>query len=190
MFWSLAPLIVACMVLAGLVGTCSFRPRGPADGAAPTYDASAALRADADVLSFPVRLPALPPGWQANSGARGGIEDGRIDVATGQRQDAETTRVGYIAPSKMYVSLTQSNADEAALVASIQSEVYPTGVQEVERVKWIVYEGGEGIEPVWTTRLAGPGGSAQLAVTGAGSPDDFRTLAAATQTQQPITPNG
>ena len=35
MFWSLAPLVVACIVLAGLVGMCSFRPSGPADGAAP-----------------------------------------------------------------------------------------------------------------------------------------------------------
>ena len=186
MFWSLAPLIVACMVLAGLVGTCSFRPRGPADGAAPTYDASAALRADADVLSFPVRLPALPPGWQANSGARGGIEDGRIDVATGQRQDAETTRVGYIAPSKMYVSLTQSNADETALVGSIHSEVYPARTQDVDGVRWIVYEGGEGTEPVWTTRLNSTAGPAQVAITGAGGEDDFRVLAAATQSQPPL----
>lgn len=186
MFWSLAPLIVACMVLAGLVGTCSFRPRGPADGAAPAYDASAALRADADVLSFPVRLPALPPGWQANSGARGGIEDGRIDVATGQRQDAETTRVGYIAPSKMYVSLTQSDADETALVASIQKSLYPTGVEDIDGVRWVVYQGGEDTEPVWTTRLSGPGGSVQLAITGAGSAEDFRALAIATQTQPPL----
>ena len=89
----------------------------------------------------------------------------------------------------MYVSLTQSNADEAALVASIQPEVYPIGIAEIGAVKWVVYEGGEGTEPVWTTRLVGPGGAAQLAVTGAGGPEDFRTLAAATQSQQPITPD-
>ena len=189
MFWSLGPLILACVILAGLVGTCSFRPRGPADGAVPSYDAPVALRADADALSFPIRLPVLPQGWQANSGARGGVERGRTDVATGQRQDAETSRVGYIAPSKMYVSLTQSNADEAPLVASLQPEVYPTGVQEIGGVKWVAYEGGDGTEPVWTTRLAGPGGAVQLAVTGAGSPEDFRTLAAATQAQPPITPD-
>ena len=49
-------------------------------------------------------------------------------------------------------------------------------------------EGGEDTEPVWTTRLAGPGGAAQIAVTGAGSSDDFRTLAIATQTQPPLVP--
>ena len=37
-------------------------------------------------------------------------------------------------------------------------------------------------EPVWTTRLDGPGGPAQIAITGAGGTDEYRTLAAATQT--------
>lgn len=186
MFWSLMPLVVACVVLAGLVGTCSFRPTGPSDGMAPMYDAPAALRADAATLPIPVRLPVLPDGWQANSGARGGIDAGRTDPKTGQRSRAVTTRVGYIAPSKMYVSLTQSDADETALVASIQKSIYPTGVQDVDGVNWVVYQGGEDTEPVWTARLSGPGGPAQLAVTGAGSPEDFRTLAAAAQAAAPL----
>jgi hypothetical protein len=188
MFWSLAPLVVACMVLAGLVGMCSFRPTGPADGMAPTYDAATALQADAGAVGFPVRLPKLPEGWQANSGARAGIEAGRVDEATGAKQNAVTSRVGYIAPSRMYVSLTQSNADETALVRSIQNSVYPSGTEDVGGVTWIVYQGGEGAEPVWSTRLNSPQGPTQLAITGAGSADDFRTLALATQTQPPLTP--
>jgi hypothetical protein len=146
------------------------------------------LQADADALNFPVRLPRLPAGWQANSGVRGGIEAGRTDPRTGQRQRAVTTRVGYLAPSKMYVSLTQSDADETALVRSIESSVYPTGTEDVDGVTWIVYQGGEGTEPVWTTRLDSPLGVAQLAITGAGSSSDFRTLAAGTQTQSPLIP--
>ncbi|HNM12472.1 MAG TPA: DUF4245 domain-containing protein [Mycobacterium sp.] len=188
MFWSLAPLVLACVVLAGLVGMCSFRPNGPGDGRAPSYDVTAALRADADTLGIPIRQPRLPAGWQANSGSRGGIDDGRTDPKTGQTQRAVTSTVGYIAPSKMYLSLTQSNADEAKLVGSIHAAMYPTGAQDLDGVKWIVYEGGEDTEPVWTTRLAGPGGAAQIAVTGAGSSDDFRTLAIATQTQPPLVP--
>lgn len=188
MFWSLAPLVVACIVLAGLVGMCSFRPNGPEDGVVPTYDAAAALQADADTLGIPIRLPKLPDGWQANSGARAGIDAGRTDPKTGQTGRAVTSKVGYIAPSKMFVSLTQSNADEAALVSSIHRSMVPTGVQDVDGVKWVVYEGGEGTEPVWTTRLQSPRGPAQLAITGAGSAEDFRTLALATQTQQPIVP--
>jgi len=186
MFWSLAPLVVACIVLAGLVGMCSVRPAGRTDSMVPSYDAPAALRADAGDLGIPVRLPRLPEGWQANSGARGGIEAGRTDPGSGERRRAVTTRVGYIAPSKMYVSLTQSDADETALVRSIDPDVYPSGAEDVDGVIWVVYRGGEGAEPVWTTRLDSVQGPAQLAITGAGTGQDFRTLAIATQTQAPL----
>jgi len=186
MFWSLAPLVLACVVLAGLVGMCSFRPNGPADGMIPTYDAAAALQDDANALKFPIRLPALPAGWQSNSGTRSGIEAGRTDPVTGERQRAIVARVGYIAPSKMYVSLSQSDADETALVQSIDKFVYPSGVQDIDGSKWVVYQGGEDTEPVWTTRLNAAGGPVQLAITGAGTVDEFRTLAIATQSQPPL----
>lgn len=186
MFWSLVPLAAVCVLLAGLVGMCSFRPAGPSDGAAPTYDAASALKADAAAVGYPIRLPALPDDWQANSGTRSGIDAGRTDSRTGDKQRAVATRVGYIAPSKMYVSLTQSDADETALVQSIQKDVYPTGTEDIDGVSWVVYQGGEGTEPVWTTRLDGPRGATQVAITGAGSSDDFRALAIATQTQPPL----
>ena len=92
----------------------------------------------------------------------------------------------------MYLSLTQSNADEDKLVGSINTDAYPTGVEEVDGVKWVVYDGGEQdgkpAEPVWTTRLDGPTGPAQIAITGAAGTDEYRTLAAAAQTQAPLPP--
>mgnify|MGYP006265942173 CR=1 FL=1 len=188
MFWSLIPLLIACVALAAMVGQCSFQPKGPAEGSVPGFDVPLALHADAQALPFPVRMPALPEGWRANSGARGSIEQGRTDAA-GKRVSALTSRVGYLAPSKMYVSLTQSDADESALVQSIQPNVYPSGTQDVGGVKWIVYRGGDGSEPVWTTRLDSTAGPAQLAITGAAGEADFRTLASATQTQAPLPRN-
>jgi hypothetical protein len=193
MFWSLVPLVVGCIVLAGLVGMCSFQPGGSKQGVIPTYDAAAALHADAQTLGFPVRLPQLPAGWHPNSGGRGGIENGRTDPATGQRLSAATSTVGYISPTGMYVSLTQSNADEDKLVGSIHPSAYPTGTVEVDGAHWVVYRGdGPGAqaesaaEPLWTTRLAGPAGAAQIAITGAANPDQFRTLALATQLAPPL----
>ena len=187
MFWSMAPLVLACIVLAGLVGMCSFQASGPQQGQIPHYDVATALKADAETLGFPIRLPALPDGWQANSGARDGIDGARTDPATGQQVRAKLSTVGYIAPSGMYVSLTQSNADEDKLVRSIHADMYPTGAQDVAGVKWIVYEGSaDGSEPVWTTHLDGPDGGTQIAITGAGSVDEFRTLATATQTASPL----
>ncbi len=67
----------------------------------------------------------------------------------------------------------------------------PTGTQDVDGVSWVVYQGGERdgkpLEPVWTAQLRGPTGPAQLAVSGAGGTDEYRTLAAATQSQSPLT---
>jgi hypothetical protein len=191
MFWSIAPLVIACIVLAGVLGMCSFAPNGPGKGPAPSYDAPAALQADADALKIPIRLPRLPDGWQANSGSREGIEGGRTDPASGQQSRAVSSTVGYLAPSGMYVSLTQSNADEDKLVASINPDLFPAGTQDVDGVKWVVYQGGgqddQPAEPLWTTRLNGRSGPAQIAITGAAGTDEYRTLAAATQTQSPLT---
>ena len=190
MFWSIAPLVIACIVLAGVLGMCSFAPAGPGKGPVPDYDAPAALQADADALKIPIRLPRLPEGWQSNSGARKGIDGGRTDPSSGQQARAVSSTVGYLAPTGMYVSLTQSNADEDKLVASINADLYPTGTKDVDGVKWVVYEGGERdgkqAEPVWTTRLTGPTGQAQIVVTGAAGTDEYRMLAKATQTQSPL----
>ena len=85
----------------------------------------------------------------------------------------------------MYLSLTQSNADEDKLVSAIHPSMYPSGTVDVNGIRWIVYQ-GDSVEPVWTTRLKSPAGPAQVAITGAGSVDEFRTLAAATQSQPPL----
>ncbi|MGH3674582.1 MAG: DUF4245 domain-containing protein [Mycobacterium sp.] len=184
MFWSIAPLVAACIILAGILGMCSFAPSGPGPGPAPSYDAPGALQADADALRIPIRVPVLPEGWQSNSGSRGGIDGGRTEPSGPAH--AVTSTVGYLAPSGMYLALVQSNADEDKLVGSVNTDLVPTGTQDVNGVRWVVYEGGDGVEPVWTTRLNGPTGPAQLAITGAAGTDEYRTLAAATQSQPPL----
>jgi hypothetical protein len=185
MFWSMVPLVLACVVLAGLLGMCSFAPGGPGKGSTPSYDAPAALRADAEALKIPIRVPQLPSAWHSNSGSRGSIDAGRIDPKTGQAVRAASSTVGYLTPTGMYIGLTQSNAEEDKLVRSIHPDMYPTGAQSVDRTKWVVYEGSNS-EPVWTTRLDGPGGPAQIAITGAAGTPEYRTLAAATQNQAPL----
>ena len=191
MFWSIAPLVLACVVLAGVLGMCSFQAGGPGQGPAPQYDAPGALQADADTLKIPIRLPKLPERWQPNSGSRNGIESGRTDPATGQQARAVSSTVGYLAPDGMYMALTQSNADEEKLVASIDANLYPTGTVDVDGVTWVVYEGsqddGDAAEPVWTTQLKGPTGKAQVAIKGGAGTEEYRTLAAATQNASPLT---
>jgi Protein of unknown function (DUF4245) len=186
MFWSIAPLVLACIVLAGVLGMCSFQTGGPGQGPVPEFDARIALQADADALKIPIRLPKVPENWQSNSGSRKGIDGGRTDPATGQPARAVSSTVGYLAPDGMYIALTQSNADEEKLVASIDADVYPTGTVDVDGVTWVVYEGSDE-EPVWTTQLNGPTGRAQVAIKGGAGTDEYRTLAAATQNASPLT---
>jgi hypothetical protein len=185
MFWSMAPLIVACIVLAGVLGMCSFAPTGPGQGPVLPYDTAAAMKADAETLKIPIRMPKLPDGWHANSGSRASIDGGRTDAA-GQPARAVISRTGFLAPTGMYISLTQSDADEQSLVRWIDTNLAPAGTQDVDGVQWIVYEGGGDSHPVWTTRLKGPTGPAQIAVTGPAGTAEYRTLAAATQSQSPL----
>ncbi|MUM15717.1 DUF4245 domain-containing protein [Mycobacterium sp. CBMA271] len=174
MFWSMAPLVVACIVLAGVLGMCSFAPNGPTLGKPPTYDAHAALQADARQFPFPVREPSLPAGWQANSGGRGSIEA------------APLSKVGYLSPSGAYLAVTQTSAPEEKLVAKLDNSVVPSGPQDVDGVIWVKYEGGEGAEPVWVTRLATPAPGTTVAISGAGRPEEFQTLARALHTAKPL----
>jgi hypothetical protein len=181
MFWSMVPLVVGCILLAGVLGMCSFQPSGPTKGPIPTYDAAGALGSDAETLGFPIRMPTLD-GWQPNSGRRDGIDAARTDPATGQPTRALLSNVGYITPAGRYMGLTQSNADEDKLVRSISPGAYPTGTVEVGGRTWIAYEDPSTGEPLWTTKI----GATQLAITGGGSPEEFQTLAKATQTQSPL----
>lgn len=147
---------------------------------------AAGRRQDAGI---PDTVAAIARRLDAQLRGRGGIENGRADPATGQRRNAATSIVGFISPTGRYLSLTQSNADEDKLVGSIHPSMYPTGTVDVGGTRWVVYEGSDengAVEPVWTTRLTGPGGATQLAITGAGSIDQFRTLASATQSAAPL----
>ena len=163
MFWSIAPLVLACIVLAGLLGMCSFQASGPGKGPAPSYDAPAALQADADALKIPIRLPLLPEGWQSNSGSRQGIEKGRTDPVSGQQRPRGQLH-GGLPGAERHVREPDAEQRRRGQAASARSR--PMRIRRGSRtsngVKWVVYEGGEQdgrpAEPVWTTRLNGPAG--------------------------------
>ena len=172
MFWSMAPLVLACIVLAGVVGMCSFAPSGITAGRCRLRRRER-LKADAQTLRFPVRLPQLPAGWHANSGRRGGIAGGRTDPDGPAALRAVTSTVGFISPGGMYLSLTQSNADEDKLVGSIHPSMYPTGTVDVDGTRWIIYQGDEDVEPVWTTRLNSPAGPRRSRSPAPAAPTSF-----------------
>ncbi|TSE02219.1 DUF4245 domain-containing protein [Skermania sp. ID1734] len=170
---SLIPLVLICIVFAGLASQCSFRPGGPSQGPIPSFDASAALKQDAKTMSFPVRQPQLPADWTPNSGS-----NGLISGSSG----GQYTTVGYITPAGAYLQLTQTSATEETLVPFVAQEPRTaTGVENVAGRQWVVYDAPPA-ESIWVANF----GSARVLLRGAGTPDEYRTLAEAVDKAAPI----
>ncbi|ABG97643.1 conserved hypothetical protein [Rhodococcus jostii RHA1] len=166
MVWSLVPLVLFCVLIAGIASQCTFSPGGPTSGPIPSFDVDAALKYDAQDLPFPVRKPETPEGWTPNSGSRSIVSgDGGGDSST----------VGFITEAGRYIQLTQSNAVETVLVPFVAGGPRTaTGTEDVAGHSWIVY-GGEGVEPIWVSDF----GDVRLLVTGSASPEAFEQLATA-----------
>lgn len=166
MVWSLVPLVLFCVLIAGIASQCTFSPGGPTSGPIPSFDVDAALKYDAQDLQFPVRKPETPEGWTPNSGSRSIVSgDGGGDSST----------VGFITEAGRYIQLTQSNAVETVLVPFVAGGPRTaTGTEDVAGHSWIVY-GGEGVEPIWVSDF----GDVRLLVTGSASPEAFEQLTTA-----------
>ncbi|NLU82807.1 DUF4245 domain-containing protein [Rhodococcus sp. HNM0569] len=164
MLWSLIPLALFAVIIAGIASQCTFSPGGPTTGPIPSFDVDAALDYDAQTLPFPVRNPEIPEGWTPNSGSR--------SIVTGN-DGGDATTVGYIDTAGRYLQLTQSNAAEDELVRFVAGEPRSaTGTENAGGQTWIVY-GGADVEPIWISDF----GDVRVLLTGAGDDDAFRTLA-------------
>lgn len=191
---SAVPLVLACIVLASVLVACSPRPSQPEPSAPPpTIDGEATLRADAAELGFPIRLPQLPTDWQPTSAKRGKISTGRLVTSPTRRyESANVSTIEYLVPGDKRMSLHQSNADERYLVEyldtadSFEFALRKSDEQDVAGIQWVIYKGEGHKEPVWTTRLNGPTGPAQIAITGTAGAADYRILAMAIQSQPPL----
>lgn len=166
MVLTLMPFVVICLIVAGIAGSCAFRPGGPSVGAIPQYDASLAVGSQAKQLDFPLRLPETPEGWSTNSG-------GTIDAqgASGEK----IVNVGYITDRTTYLQLAQSNLPAELLQEYTAAGARTmTGEEAVGELVWAVFSQG-GAEAVWVAQLP----SSSVSITGSGSPAEFATLAAA-----------
>lgn len=173
--WSLIPLVLVAVVIAGIAQSCSFSPGRPTSGPVPQFDAAGALAYDAAELGFPIRNPAVPDTWQPNSGSRGTVTGGGGgDVST----------VGYISDAGRYVQLSQSNATEEELVRWVAAAPRAsTGVEQIGGNRWVHYI-EDGSEPIWVADLGG----VRVLITGSGSTTEFAALATAVGQAQPLTP--
>lgn len=170
---ALAVLLVIVGAVVGLTRGCTFSPGGPT--VAPptnTVDVSQVLDSAASSVDFPVRRPALPAGWRANSSSTSAVGRGASVVV----------RVGWLTPAR-YIQLSQSGGAVADVVVAEtgRAEAASSGSVEVDGVRWTTYPGRRD-EQAWVTRLD----KATVLITGTGSPAEFRTLALAVQTASPL----
>jgi hypothetical protein len=177
MLGALAVLLVIVAV-AGGTKSCSFSPGGPSSDVsqAPSVDAPAQLTEFAKASVFPLRVPAVPADWKANSTDRGPVQGGGAAV-----------RVGYLTPQGRYLRLVQSDGTEENLVLTENGgPLGGTGVVQAAGLPWVTYQAAGG-EPFRVT--TSPDGVRWL-VTGSGSDADFQTLAQAVASGQVLAPGG
>lgn len=169
LIWSLLPLVLICLVIAGIASQCTFTSKGPTQGQIPHFDAHISLVDDARTLGFPVREPALSKDWTPNSGSHD-----KFGEASG-------STVGYITPQGSYMRLTQSNAAEEVLAKNVVGTRYATGTEQIGDRKWVVYA-EPGTEPAWITDF----GDVRVLIKGAGNRGSFTTLATAVGNAKPL----
>lgn len=170
--WSLIPLLLIALAIAGIAGSCSFGfGKDAAEQKIPDFDSAAAFRADAATLPFPIREPVLPDDWKSNSGS------------TQPVGDSMASNVGWIVPSGAYLQLTQSGAGEESLVAKLAGDgALGDGVKQIGGSQWVVYRNGENHKKAWIADL----GEVRIGVMSRGSDSDMHTLAEAVLKAAPL----
>ncbi|NMO02385.1 DUF4245 domain-containing protein [Gordonia sp. TBRC 11910] len=182
MIWSLIPLLLLCVFVVFASQNCSVGLQGNAsDDRLPPFELSAALRADADTMPFPIRQPRVPNAWKPNSGTTQAVGD------------STSSNVGWITDHGAYIQLTQTAAKEEALVAHLsdrgtdddKSKLLGSGTHDVDGRTWVVYQSGDATK-AWITDL----GQVRIALMSKGPDSDLTTLARAVQSAQPLAKRG
>lgn len=166
MMWSLIPLVIACLLIAGVASQCSFSPGGPKPGPVPSFDADAAFKYDSRELGFPIRKPEIPEGWQPNSGSR--------SIVSGDG-GGDSSNIGFITEVGRYIQLTQSDATVETLVPFVAGDTrIQSGTERIGSRQWDVFDDGDS-EAIWVSDF----GDARVLITGPAPADDFKQLATA-----------
>ena len=170
---SLIPLVIVCLVVAWMAGSCAFRPGGPSTGEIPQYDAPLALGSQAKQVPFPLRLPATPEGWTTSSGGTVKVPNSNGGVAV---------NLGYITDRTTFLQLAQSNlAPDRLQEFTASGTRVMSGEEAIGGQVWAVFS-EEDAETVWLAQFPG----VSVSITGSGSPAEFAKLAEALDQAPPL----
>lgn len=180
MIGAMVVLLVIIGVVLAFYGSCSFSPGGPSvdQNAVPSADAAGQLTRTARTVEFPVREPALPEGWRANSAST-------TAVGAGAEGDV-VVRVGWVTASGAYLQLSQSGgtvADVLVKETGQKKAPKPTGEVEVSGVAFTTYPARRD-EVAWVAEVDG----AVVLITGSAPESEYRQLATAVLKATPLNP--
>jgi hypothetical protein len=181
----LSMLVLAALVLVLTAVTTGFSfhlgPPNPSSASKvlTPQNPRADLRSVAGEVHFPLRVPQVPRGWQSNSFAKRDIDSGPSTAAD--------VYVGWVTGDGNYLRLDQTAASVADVAKADRHEpagsdgqagsggsLRKLGTERVGGSTWAVYPGTRS-EHTWVTDR----GSARIAITGSGTPKQFRTMATA-----------
>lgn len=123
-------------------------------------------------VDFPIRRPALPTEWRANASSTSAVGRG----------DSVIVRVGWLTPAR-FIQLSQSGGavNDVVIAETGQADAISTGSVDVNGTRWTTYPGRRA-EQAWVTRLD----RTTVLITGTAPEADFRTMASAVQTANPL----
>jgi hypothetical protein len=176
MVGAMVVLLVIVGVLVVVTRGCSFDPGAPTSdpATAPSVDVSAKLSQAASSVTFPVRQPAVPSSWHANSSSTAAVGSGSAANVV--------VRVGWVTPEGRYVQLSQSGgAAPDVLATETGSASARSGSVSVDGVSWGVYPARRD-EVAWVGSLDG----VVVLITGNGTEKEFRQLASAVVAAEPL----
>jgi uncharacterized protein DUF4245 len=177
-------MVAATLLLVLIVGGvaavtrgCTFSPGGPTvdPNSAPSVDAARELATAATNVDFPIRQPSLPEGWRANSSSTSPVGSGA--------KSSVVVRVGWLTPQGRFTQLSQSAAEPREVLATEtgRHDAARRGVVDVGSQPWTSYPSRQG-ESAWVTQFDG----VTVVITGNGSEEEFRVLAAAMAAAKPL----
>jgi hypothetical protein len=172
MLLSLAPLVLGCLLVAGLAGQCSFSPSGfsgPAKAVSEIKDVDAkrSLEEAARFFPFPVRTPVPPEQWRTIAVDRGEIKNADLP--------SEQISVNYLSPVGRAYRLTQTDATIAAVISWLGlASSEDKGAHDTGAAHWRIIEQGPNKAWIWDD------GRSRIALCATSGDDSaFERLAAA-----------
>lgn len=173
MTMSLALITLIVVLAVWPTGMCTFSKGMPENGPVHEVDAHSFLSLEARGMNFPVREPALPEGWIPNSARRTAIAG------------TPAPTMGVVTPDGGYLQLMQTDVALDEAVKGVDAHVRKeTSRQSIagghEAIRYTSEE--RDVRDLWAIDL----GDVRLLISGAATPEEFRTFMDAAVNAQPL----